>query len=152
MQPILLLGCSVRLAITDDRKAIASLLSECFSRAYPIVYQEWCDRNVQPNSLTLIAIIGSAIVGVLELSVIDNNSIYLSSLAVDPNFRNQGIATKLLSEAQAIAQRLGISHLYLHVLPVEKTLRLYLKAGYQFHCVQSVANQITILLRKKLHQ
>ncbi len=151
MQPILLLGCSVKLATMADVSAIAFLLSECFSRYEPAVYQEWCDRNAQPNNLTLIAIIGSAIVGVLKLSAIDNNSIYLSSLAVDPNFRNQGIATKLLSVAQAIAQYFGISNLYLHVLPVEKTLRLYLKTGYQFHCVQAVANQITILLCKKLY-
>lgn len=62
---------------------------------------------------------------------IQNGGLYLFNLAVAPEARNQGIASLLLEEAEAIARWLGINFLFLHVDPVQDLLTFYQKKGFQ---------------------
>ena len=62
---------------------------------------------------------------------IQNGGLYLFNLAVAPKARNQGIASLLLKEAEAIARWLGINLLFLHVDPIQDLLTFYQKKGFQ---------------------
>jgi GNAT superfamily N-acetyltransferase len=58
-------------------------------------------------------------------------SAYLSSLAVDPNFRRNGIASLLIENAEIIAKEKGYVEMYLHVIKENKPARqLYQKLNY----------------------
>lgn len=59
--------------------------------------------------------------------------VYVSNLAVDLDYRRQGIAKKLLQTCEAKAIQWGFQDIYLHVLDNNREARqLYLNLGYQF--------------------
>lgn len=67
----------------------------------------------------------------IEVHHEDVEYIYLDDLSVTDLYRNQGIGTSLIKRAEAYAEEISISKIYLHV---EKTntsaLRLYRRFGY----------------------
>jgi len=72
-------------------------------------------------------------------------SAYLSSLAVDPNWRRNGIAMQLLHSAETLAKEKGYQQIYLHVINHNQAAQnLYQKANYQL--AKSESNLITWLL------
>jgi len=82
---------------------------------------------------------------------------YLSNLAVEPHYRQQGIGQQLLLACERLVQEWGFHDLYLHVL--ENNLparRLYTKMGYQLHTVEAdwvnwfVGRPRRLLLHKSL--
>lgn len=88
---------------------------------------------------------GQDLVGTVEMAVrchppwqsTNDQYPYLSNLAVDPDFRRQGVAQQLLSNCEQVALEWGFSDLYLHVLENNHPARqLYLKAGYRLHRVE----------------
>lgn len=63
---------------------------------------------------------------------------YLSNLAVDSNYRRQGVARVLLESCDRIALSWGFHDLYLHVLANNHAAKqLYFKLGYQLHSVDT---------------
>ena len=57
---------------------------------------------------------------------------YFSDLAVDPNYRRQGVASALMVEAERRAKQMGYEELYLGVRSTnELALRMYEKIGYE---------------------
>jgi len=63
---------------------------------------------------------------------------YISNLAVQKNYRRQGIAFQLLQACEQMAFDWGHRELYLHVLENNHAARqLYQKAGYQIKAVES---------------
>jgi ribosomal protein S18 acetylase RimI-like enzyme len=62
---------------------------------------------------------------------------YLSNLAVNPEYRRQGIAQQLLSSCEQTAREWGLSEIYLHVLENNHAARqLYYQAGYRLEQVE----------------
>jgi ribosomal protein S18 acetylase RimI-like enzyme len=62
----------------------------------------------------------------------DSQYLYLSNLAVRPEYRRQGIAKQLLIDCERRALAWGFQDLYLHVLDNNHPARqLYLNAGYE---------------------
>mmetsp|Transcript_2141 Transcript_2141/g.4890 ORF Transcript_2141/g.4890 Transcript_2141/m.4890 type:complete len:377 (-) Transcript_2141:71-1201(-) len=58
--------------------------------------------------------------------------LYASTLAVDPDYRRQGIARYLMAESEKLAERWGQDYLYLHVLkPNVDAQFLYFNLGYE---------------------
>ena len=61
-----------------------------------------------------------------------SRSPYIANLAVLPDWRRKGVATKLLSGAEGVAASWGSDRIFLHVLETNKAAqRLYLNAGYR---------------------
>ena len=88
-------------------------------------------KEIKPNQHCLV--------GVVELSVrrqvllqTHTGYLYLSNLAVQAEYRQQGIARGLLTVCEQMAIAWGFYDLYLHVLEDNnQAQRLYEKAGYQ---------------------
>ena len=60
-----------------------------------------------------------------------DNEAYLCNIAVDPNFRRQGVARKMLAVCEALAKQRGFGKFYLHVrLGDEAARTLYDSSGY----------------------
>lgn len=82
------------------------------------------------------------LVGTVELSVrslgpwpLDNYEyVYVSNLAVDPQYRQKGIARQLLNCCERTAQAWGFHELFLHVLENNQAAyQLYQQVGYCVH-------------------
>lgn len=81
----------------------------------------------------------SVIVGTVELSArhqtlwpLSNRYLYLSNLAVQSDYRRQGIACKLLRECEKVAIQWGFTSIYLHVKENNTPARqLYERVGYR---------------------
>lgn len=59
-------------------------------------------------------------------------STYLSNLAVNPDYRRQGIARRLLKNCEEITAKWGFSEIYLHVLDNNwQAQKLYKQCGYR---------------------
>ena len=62
---------------------------------------------------------------------VKRDGLYISSLAVDPAYRGQGIGTQLLSAAEALGRELGVSRVSLDVVDSNARARaLYKRCGY----------------------
>jgi ribosomal protein S18 acetylase RimI-like enzyme len=67
----------------------------------------------------------------IEIPKLDNRTIYIDNVAVDPNNRRQGIAKKMLSFAEDFSKRNGKNALKLWVAAGNKNAyRLYKKFGF----------------------
>jgi ribosomal protein S18 acetylase RimI-like enzyme len=110
---------------------------------------------------------GNKPVGTVELSVRSTqiwqsqrgSFVYLSNLAVQPEFRRHGVAQQLLQACEQIAVNWGYENIYLHVLENNHgARRLYRRSGYQLHEVESgigswlLGQPKQLFLRKVLKQ
>lgn len=100
---------------------------------------------ISPDYVCLVAIASPSssyanVVGTVEvalrstypLQIRSNFYPYLSNLAVQPNYRRQGVAQKLLLACEEIVLEQGFNELYLHVLEDNyPAQQLYFKAGYR---------------------
>ncbi len=76
-----------------------------------------------------------------------NHILYISNLAVHPQYRRLGVGRQLLLSCESIAQQWGFSELYLHVLENNhQARRLYRNTGYKLQEVDW--NWNTVLFRQ----
>lgn len=150
----------VRPATSADLTGLTDVLAESFhSREglfgwiYPIlrlgIYEDSRYRLLtNPDQyLCLVAVIPGVrspkpyILGTIEIGLrsrypwqlsLTSRYLYISNLAVHPQYRQMGIAQKLLASCEQIAHSWGFSNLYLHVLENNHQARgLYYKMGYR---------------------
>ncbi|VXD22393.1 GNAT family N-acetyltransferase [Planktothrix paucivesiculata] len=150
----------VRPATSADLTGLTDVLAESFhSREglfgwiYPIlrlgIYEDSRYRLLaNPDQyLCLVAVISGvrsakpSILGTIEIGLrsrypwqlsLTSRYLYISNLAVHPQYRQMGIAQKLLASCEQTAHCWGFSNLYLHVLENNHQARgLYYKMGYR---------------------
>jgi ribosomal protein S18 acetylase RimI-like enzyme len=147
----------IRVATTADLTGISQIIAESFHSqdglwgwAFPLlrlgIYEDFRHRllSAAPHHVCLVAVdttinTSNNLVGTVELGLRFNDSWrqvgrsfpYLSNLAVHPNYRRHGVASKLLMGCESISQEWGFKDLYLHVLENNHQARqLYFKLGY----------------------
>lgn len=172
----------IRVATTADLPSIAQIIAESFHSqdgfwgwAFPLlrlgIYEDLRYRlsSPAPHHVCLVAIdtndSTNKLVGTVELGVrfsdtwipIGRSCPYLSNLAVHPQYRRHGVASKLLISCENFSHEWGFQDLYLHVLENNHQARqLYFKLGYQVHKLESNWNKFffrrsqQILLHKHL--
>lgn len=90
---------------------------------------------------TMEAIAGTVEIGLRSPSLwqpFTTPYLYLSNVAVCRQFRQQGVAFRLLQTCEQVAQQWGFQDLYLHVLEDNHAARrLYHKAGYRVQRTES---------------
>jgi ribosomal protein S18 acetylase RimI-like enzyme len=98
------------------------------------------------HQLVHVTGIGDKPVGTVELAVRPaqvwqsrrGSYLYLSNLAVQPEYRRHGVAQQLLQTCEQMALDWGYENLYLHVLENNAAARrLYRREGYQLHEVET---------------
>ena len=84
------------------------------------------------NILGTIEVSHNDFIGTVMENVGSSRKLYCCDLAVQPNVRRQGLATKLLKAVEAYAFKMGYDELYLHVEKGNAAAeKLYLREGYQ---------------------
>jgi len=174
----------IRAAISADLKGVAQIIAESFHSqnglwgwAFPLlrlgIYEDLKHRllSSSPHHICLVAVntlvdgthqlLGTVEMGVRVSDIwtqTDRRFLYLSNLAVHPEYRRHGVASKLLISCEQVSREWGFQDLYLHVLENNYQARqLYFKQGYQVHRVESDFNVFLfrqsrqILLHKHLH-
>ncbi len=103
--------------------------------------------------LNLLGESTEGLVGTVEMSLKNphilqpwsSKYLYLSNLAVQSEYRRQGVASQLLRTCERIALDWGFRNLYLHVLENNhRAKRLYWKAGYRLQRIE--VNPLTLVL------
>ncbi len=166
----------IRAANSADLKAVAQIIAESFHSqngfwglVFPLlrlgIYEDLKHRLLlsSPHHICLVAVNTSVdgiqqLVGTVEMGVRvsdiwtrDNRRfLYVSNLAVHPEYRRHGVASKLLISCEQVSQEWGFEDLYLHVLENNYQARqLYFKLGYKVHKVESDMN--IFLFRQSRH-
>ncbi len=152
-------GLVIRVAQPGDLTELVEVLSNSFYPQkgigrwfFPILrmgmYEDLRQRLKSTSSgdyVCLVAISSpgqsyASIVGTVEVALRSNYPLpirssfypYLSNLAVQREYRRQGVAQRLLRTCEEIVVERGFHDLYLHVLEDNHSAkRLYLKAGYE---------------------
>lgn len=110
-------------------------------------------ERVTPAALNLLAGKGDTLVGTVEINLKPASALqpwrskylYLSNLAVQADYRRQGVAQQMLQICEQIALDWGFNDLYLHVLENNHPARrLYWQAGYRVRRIE--VNPLTLLL------
>jgi ribosomal protein S18 acetylase RimI-like enzyme len=170
----------VRAASAEDLNDVAQIITESFHSptgfwgwTLPIlrlgIYEDLRHRlaSPAPHQLCLVAADTTSanyLAGTVELGVRYHDAwaqrsksfVYLSNLAVHPNYRRQGVGSGLLVGCEKLALSWGFEDIYLHVLENNHTARqLYFKLGYRVHKVEPRINLFfkrtqQILLYKQL--
>jgi ribosomal protein S18 acetylase RimI-like enzyme len=154
---------SIRAATSTDLDLVAQIIAESFHNQsgfwgwlFPLlrigIHEDLKHRlaTASPHHVCLVAIDNTSgvdnIVGTVELGVrfsdtwtcVGKSFPYLSNLAVLPQYRRQGAASKLLKRGEKFIQEWGFADVYLHVLEENHQARqLYLKLGYRVHLIEN---------------
>jgi ribosomal protein S18 acetylase RimI-like enzyme len=153
----------VRVAISSDLHGVSQIVAESFHSRHGMwgwtfpflrlgIYEDLRHRLAlrDPHHICLVAVDSlagiSSIVGTVEMTVrfsdswtqVGKSFPYLSNLAVNPQYRRQGAASKLLQSCEQVALSWGFQELYLHVLENnQQAQRLYFKLGYRVYKIES---------------
>lgn len=91
-----------------------------------------CLRSLNRFPNVYILYIDSTVAGYLASSDINNGIIEIDQIYVSDDFRNHGIATKLLENLEQIAKSLGANMLILDTYErLPNAIKLYKKLGFQ---------------------
>ncbi len=89
-------------------------------------------RSFKTNQATLEEIIGTVELSLRSGLSRSSPGLYLANLAVNPEYRRQGVGRLLLTKCEQIAGEWGFQKVFLHVLEDnESAKRLYFSIGYQ---------------------
>jgi ribosomal protein S18 acetylase RimI-like enzyme len=154
---------SIRVATPADLGLVAQIIAESFHHQsgfwgwlFPLlrigIHEDLKHRlaTASPHHVCLVAVDNTNgvdnIIGTIELGVrfsdhwtrLGKSFPYLSNLAVLPQYRRQGAASKLLRRGEKFIQEWGFADVYLHVLEDNHQARqLYFKLGYKVHLIES---------------
>jgi len=121
---------SIRKARADDAKGIAALEKRCFETPWP---EREFDKELRGNPLSLYvaAVLRSEeIIGYCGLWVILDEG-HITNVAVAPELREMGIASRMLIRLFEEAERRGAARFTLEVRRSnEEAIRLYKKFGF----------------------
>jgi ribosomal protein S18 acetylase RimI-like enzyme len=132
----------IRTATPEDEQRICELFIEMLQTVYHTEdvegYEPGClDRYWINSDERILVAEDESVVAYLSVEVHhepETDYIYLDDLAVTKDYRNLGIGSALIHEAEAYARETGIQHILFHV---EKTnteaLRLYERLGYKIY-------------------
>ena len=130
----------IRAATTEDAEAIASVLSRSFAE-FKSAYTPEGFAATTPTADQLrarwsegqvwIAVINDSVVGTVS-AVIQNDALYVRSMAVLPAERGQSIGRLLLKEAEAYALASNCKRLLLSTTPfLSEAIKLYERSGFR---------------------
>ena len=115
----------------EDYEQIAALMSENDTFYEPQYSRENLSTRNPEDFLFLVAEIDGQIIGTEVILAWGKKAAILYGLTVKNEFRRQGVATKLLSEAKKIAQKRGCAQIGMYVNSENKELlNFYSKRGW----------------------
>lgn len=122
------------LAHSDD---IFRLIKKFFPY-YDTSRQQMEQRLITGKHLYIVAVVGGKVIGFLD-AALRKRSVIVYGMAVEENFRSNGIGTALLRNALLQIKRLGINRTYLLVQTTNTTaIQLYLANGFVFRRISKV--------------
>ncbi|MCR5476204.1 MAG: GNAT family N-acetyltransferase [Lachnospiraceae bacterium] len=130
----------VRIAIPEDEQRIRELFIEMLKTIYHTEdvegYESGClDRYWTNGEERILVAEDKAVVAYLAIEVHhepEADYIYLDDLSVTEKYRNRGIGSDLIHEAEVYAQEIGIQHILFHVEKSNtEAFRLYERLGYK---------------------
>ncbi len=123
-----LFSLEIKPAQKEDAKTIAELEKECFSRPWS---ENAITEAMGHGTKFFVAEKNDEILGYLGISVVLDEG-YITNIAVFPNARKQGVATKLLENLFAFAKENNLSFISLEVRESNaKAISLYKKFGFE---------------------
>lgn len=100
------------------------------------------------SHIFLKATVDSKIVGSVRASVKDGTC-HIGRLIVEPQFQNQGVGTKLLSEIERKCGSCKRFELFTGIKS-ERSIRLYQKAGYRAFKTMVVSDKLSLICLEKV--
>ena len=99
---------------------------------YPVLYSAYAPLDKVPENVNVvIAYAGEQSIGCGCFKTLDNNTIEIKRMYVEPAFRNRGIAASILSDLETWAKELGFSATLLETGTLQpEAIHLYKKQGY----------------------
>ena len=134
------MGYRIRKAISDDEQRIIELFIEMLKTIYHTEEVEgyesaYLDRYWTNGEDVLFVAEDNEVVAYLAVEVHredETDYVYLDDLSVTEKYRDIGIGSALIHEAEAYAQEIGIQHILFHVEKSNtEAFRLYVRLGYK---------------------
>ncbi len=147
---------SFRSAIGTDVPKVAALVSAAYGQYVErigILPRPMTDdyTEVIANRQVTLAESHGKIVGVIVLTVDDEEGFLIDNVAVDPSHRGKGLGKALLEFAEAEALRAGFDSIYLYTHEkMTENLALYSRIGYVEYDRRSQVDFSLVFMRKHL--
>ena len=136
------MGYRIRLAIPEDEQRIRELFIEMLQTIYHTEDVEGyeagsLDRYWINGEERVMVAEDESVVAYLSIEVHHEQEadyIYLDDLSVTESYRNLGIGSALIHEAEGYAKEIGIQHILFHVEKSNtKAFQLYERLGYKVY-------------------
>lgn len=134
--------------------------SEAFGSSYDNISSKsdsyWINQVEDLNNKFFIQFDELVPIGIIRISLNDleipSNFAYLGSLYVKKEYRNQGIAKRLIRTAEeSITNTEGITGIYIEVFAsLLGAISLYKKLGYRFEKEETISRQKELVMTKRL--
>jgi GNAT superfamily N-acetyltransferase len=131
----------MRIATMKDAKVVADLLRESFAEFKELYTPRgFAATTPQPSiirgrmrvGVTWIASIGTVASGTVTAVPLQDDSVYVRSMAVIPSARGLGIGRALLNQAEEFARGRGVRRMILNTTPfLESAIHLYESSGFR---------------------
>lgn len=122
-----------RLATSNDTPQIQAVTDAAFATVRD-VYRPNPDaiptsENVELDSITIVALVDGHIVGAVTIYP-DAAVLIVSQLAVDPKYRSQGVARRLLQSANDAGEKLGAIQLRAYTIQETGNVAIFERLGF----------------------
>tara|TARA_Y100001970_G_C13733256_1_gene602512 strand:+ start:105 stop:596 length:492 start_codon:yes stop_codon:yes gene_type:complete len=131
----------------DDLRILTSCLSNWFSNPkmlhfvspsmkYPFKIQQWINKSYSNQSNTLVLKLDNWIIGHVSIRIkTQKNSAHIFHLIIDPDQRQKGYGTLLISHAEGLIIKNNLKKITINVLVNNQIAKnFYEKNGFTFSC------------------
>ena len=146
---------TLRTAVPDDATAIRDLTRAAYAKWVPLIGREPkpmladYDAAVRQHRFDLLYV-GGELAALIE-TLDEGDQLLIENVAVSPSHQGQGLGTRLMAQAEAVARGLGHGRIWLYTNQrFEENIRLYSRLGYRIDSEEPSGDAVRVNMSKDL--
>ncbi|CAN5841508.1 GNAT family N-acetyltransferase [soil metagenome] len=146
---------TLRTAVPADATAIRDLTRAAYAKWVPLIGREPkpmsadYEAAVRQHRFDLLYV-ADELAALIE-TIDQGHQLLVENVAVSPQHQGQGLGTRLMAQAEAVARGLGHGRIWLYTNQrFEENIRLYSRLGYRIDSQEPIGDAVRVNMSKAL--